>query len=52
MAIQKMCPSCNKYATIATTDGNAPEYVRCDHCGFMLHIPPKKYALKSSDFGA
>ncbi len=51
MAFQKMCPSCNKYASINTIDGNSAEYVRCDHCGFMMHIPPKKYSLKGYEFG-
>jgi len=51
MAFQKMCPSCCKNATINTIDGNSAEYIRCDHCGFMIHIPPKKYSMKSSDFG-
>ena len=51
MAFQKMCPSCNKYVTVNTIDGISAEYIRCEHCGFKIHIPPKSYSLKSSDFG-
>ena len=51
MGMQKTCPSCNRSIYINTVDGNAPPMVRCQTCGFQMHIPQQKYKLKSSDFG-
>ncbi len=51
MAFQKQCPSCTKYVTISTSDGNFASTHRCEHCGFQINIPPKQFSMKSGDYG-
>jgi len=51
MAFQKQCPSCTKYVTITTVEGKYETAHRCPHCGFVIRIPPKQYAMKSGDYG-
>ncbi|HEY7366884.1 MAG TPA: hypothetical protein VH562_00285 [Nitrosopumilaceae archaeon] len=51
MAFQKQCPSCTKYVTITTVEGKYETSHRCPHCGFVIRIPPKQYAMKSGDYG-
>ena len=51
MAFQKQCPSCTKYVTVATSDGNYASTHRCQHCGFTINIPPPQNKMKSGDYG-
>jgi len=51
MAFQRMCPSCTKYVTIQTVEGNYATTHRCGHCGFTMQIPPRENVMSGNDFG-